>query len=201
MARATKRNFCLGILLVFLISINSNALAASSPEGFVGVPWGASRSQVKQLMNERGWERCTDSPQTEEVFKGSFNGLSGDLHFVIVGNALVEGAADPLARYPLRNSTATQREYERTIKSLTEKYGPPQKTEVNGMSYSGNNVVAWGPTAVWEFGDGVTTDKYEISVTFNSEGTNFFGMAGKQTYFVVVYKAISLRERLKNKEL
>jgi len=191
----SRISFLLAILLL-LLCFTVSAYAAPSPEGFVGVPWGASRAQVKQIMIERGWIRCTDSSPNEEVFKGAFDGMVCDLHFVMAGNFFVEGYADPLARRPIRYSGATTSAYEATVKHLTEKYGVPQNKGV--PDYHG---FTQGTAITWEFGDGVTADKYAIRIIINSEGTWFADVDGKQTYFDVVYEAISLRERLKNNNI
>jgi hypothetical protein len=174
----------------------STLYAAPAPEGFVGVPWGATRAQVKQIMSERGWIRCTDSSPNQEVFKGAFDGMACDLHFVMAGNSFVEGYADPLARLPIRHLGATQNAYESTVKRLTEKYGPPQKAG-DFDAYAST----WGPASTWEFSDGITADKYRIRVIINTEGTWFADVNGKHTYFSVVYEAISLRDRLKNRDI
>lgn len=183
------------LAIICVILLTTTLYAAPAPEGFVGVPWGATRAQLKQIMSERGWIRCTNSPPTQEVFKGSFDGMACDLHFVMVGNSFVEGYADPLARFPLRNFGVTKNAYESTVKRLTEKYGPPQKTEPDAYAST------WGPATTWEIGDGVISDKYRIRVILNRDGTWFSDVNGEHTYFCVVYEAISLRDRLKNRDI
>ena len=191
-----KRRIVLLFGILLLMCFTVSAYAAAAPEGFVGVIWGASRSQVKQMMLERGWTRYTDSSPNEEVFKGAFDGMAGDIHFLMAGDSFVEGYADPLARLPVRNMGATRSAYAATVKHLTEKYGTPQKVGV--PDYHG---FTQGNAVIWEFGDGVTNDRYTIRVIINSEGTWFSDVEGKQTYFDVVYEAISLRERLKNQNI
>ena len=184
------------VFSLILMCFNVSAYATPSPEGFVGVTWGASRAQIKQIMSERGWIRCTNAPLTEEVFKGAFDGRTCDLHFVMVGDSFVEGYANPLARLPIRNIWATRSAYESTVKHLTEKYGSLQKPGVPDC-----HDFTEGTAIIWEFGDGVTVDKYAIRTIINNDGTWFADADGKQTYFDVVYEAISLRERLKNQNI
>lgn len=194
-----KRLYGLCLLLTFCCLLWAAPLQAASPEGFVGVPWGASRAQVKQLMSERGWLQHANSHADEEAFKGAFDGHEGDLHFAMAGNAFVEGSAIPLARFPTRAFASTKHAYEATVQHLSQKYGPPTKTGFD--SFSVGHMLVWGQTTSWEFGDGITADQYRIRVILNSEGTWFSDVDGQHTYFAVIYEAVSLRERLKKQNI
>ncbi len=171
------------IVLSLVFLMYSTSYAAPAPEGFVGVPWGATRAQVKQTMSERGWMRLTTDSPASEAFRGAFNGMPGQLEFVFAGESFVEGKADLLARVPERNISFTAKKYEETVKILTEKYGPPNDGE-----------------ACWKIVDDNTGDKYTITVLFF--GIGFYdtmdGMREKHTSFSVTYTAESLKKRLRN---
>ena len=183
-------------LVICLLLGTSVISAAPIPEGFVGVPWGSSQAQIRQMMGERNWIKLTTSNPNEEVFKGSFDGKPCELHFVMLGNSFVEGYAFPLARLPMKNINFIKQEYESTVKDLMEKYGQPQQTGIVD-SYK----ITYGPTTTWEFVDGVTFEKYTIRVIQMKEGIWFSDTDGEQLYFIAVYEAVSLRDRLKNKDL
>lgn len=185
-----KRKFA-AILTVCLLLSAVSVYAAPYPEGFVGVPWGASRSEIAQKMNEMGWMKLTGRNPDEVIYKGAFDGNPCELRFVMAGNSLVEGYAMPIARLPVRNVTATKYTYESIVKHLKEKYGPP--TDAGEGPYRA--------VTTWEFGDGATADKYRIQVMFDKEGTWFSDVDGLHTYIRVDYTAVSLGERLKKSQL
>lgn len=165
--------------------------SAPVPEGFVGLPWGASRNQIMEKMNAHGWIKLSGRSPDEAIFKGAFDGNACELHFVMAGNSLVKGYATPIARFPVRDKAATRYVYESIVKHLKEKYGP-QTDRWEGPEIA---------MTVWEFGDGVTTDKYKIEVMFNKEGTWFSDVDGEYTSIQVDYMAITLSERLKKQNL
>jgi hypothetical protein len=135
--------------------------------------------------------KLTGSSFDEAIFRGAFDGNACELHFVMASNSLVKAYAMPIARFPVRNVAATRYAYESIVKHLREKYGPPtDEGEGPGIAMT-----------IWEFGDGVTTDKYKIQVMFNKEGTWFSDVDGKYTYIQVDYTAVTLGERLKNQNL
>jgi len=166
------------VLLCCTVSVSS---ASPVPEGFVGVPWGASRAQVVRIMSERGWQRLNGAAPTQEAFNGAFNGMPGQLTFVFAGESFVEGRAELLARVPERSMAFTAKKYEETVKDLTEKYGQSN----NGSS-------------CWKITDTTTGDEYSIFALYL--GMGFYdtvdGMKEKHTSFSVTYTADSLRKRL-----
>lgn len=183
-------------LIIYVLLGTSVSSATPIPEGFVGVPWGSSQAQITQIMSERNWIKLTTSNPNEEVFKGFFDGKSCELHFVMLSNSFVEGYAFPIARFPVKNINVVKQEYESTVKHLTEKYGQPQQTGIVDI-YK----ITYGPTTIWEFVDSVTSAKYTIRVIQMRDSIWFRDADGEQLYFIAVYEAVSLRERLKNKDL
>jgi len=182
------------LLVVFTVCLllwPQSLFAAPTPEGFVGVPWGSSRSQIVQTMDQQGWVKLTGRNPDEVVFRGAFDGNPCELHFVMAGNSLVKGYAMPIARFPVRNVSAAKYVYESITKHLNGKYGPP--TDGGEGPYAA--------MAIWEFGNGATADKCKIEVMFNKEGTWFSDVQGEHVYIQVTYTAISLGERLKNQGL
>lgn len=177
--------------LISALFWTTHLYAAPAPEGFVGLPWGASRNQIMEKMNAQGWIKLSGRSPDEAIFKGSFDGNACELHFVMAGNSLVKGYATPIARFPVRDNSATRYVYESIVRHLTEKYGP----QTDGGEGPGIAMT------VWEFGDGVTTDKYKIEVMFNKEGTWFSDVDGEYTYIQVDYTALTLSERLKKQNL
>ncbi len=179
------------LCLVFLVP---SLQAAPLPEGFVGVPWGSSRARVQQILGERGWVRVNQSSPDQEVYKGSFDGMAAQLHFRLVNNSFVEGYTFALAR--MLQLQWTQASYNTTVGHLAEKYGPPHRRE------RGYYQAALGPMTAWEFVDGATQDKYSIQVVLSEDGTWFSDLDSKKYYYyMVVYRADSLSERLKRSAL
>ena len=186
-----KNKVSILVIMVFLmlIIISVPTYAAPVPDGFVGVPWGSTRMQVKQIMSERGWLRLTDAPLTKEVFKGAFNGMPGQLSFVLAGESFVEGRADFLADAPERSIVYTTMKYEETVKSLSEKYGMPIESDND----------TYLATSSWKIIDTGTTDEYSIVLLFIKEGFySTHNFQEKHVNFSVTYTAESLRKRLKN---
>jgi hypothetical protein len=182
----SKRVIFVTLFWLLLMCFAVTAYAEPVPEGFVGVPWGTTREQVRKIMSERGWLRLTGSAPTEESFNGAYNGMTGQLTFIFAGESFVEGRADFLARVPERSIAFTTKKYEETVKILTEKYGPPN----NGSS-------------TWKITDARTGDEYTMFALFIEMGfyDTMDGMKEKHTSFSVTYRADSLKKRLGRQDI
>lgn len=184
------------LLVVSVIMFSGIARAGAVPDGFLGIPWGASTEQIVKVMNERGYRQLTGATPGNLVFKGAFAGTPCQLHFSLLANSFYSASAVYCDRsdYPLR----PQSTYRQICAELSKKYGPPtdsrsDKLKANdGKEYPQEG--AW-----WDFVDSRTSDKYSIKVTF---GVTWFPNDNKGDQYVVniFYYADSLGERLEKKE-
>lgn len=169
-----------------------SAYAAQVPEGFVDVPWGASRAQVKQILSERGWKMLNDEPQ-RVASKGSFNGMNAQLTFVFEGNGLVGGMVI-MGVHPIKNIAASAYAYKNLVESLTKKYGPPNGTSEDNMTAGSR----------WNFVDTDNKDEYTISAVFTKYSAFMdpdYPANAELVGITIYYSASSLAKRLKDKGL
>lgn len=185
------------LVLVFALYVASViifpgiAKAGAVPDGFIGVPWGASRDQIVKTMNERGYQRLTAAPGKLE-FKGDFAGTPCQLTFHLLANFFIRGQAGYCEWSD--HSIGPQSTYRRIVKELSKKYGPP--TDLSTVEVK-PNVGAGFPSenALWELVDSRTSDKYRIQVSVDITFLN-----GAKYAVYIMYSARSLEERLKKKE-
>lgn len=173
------------ILAVLVVMFSGIAQAGEVPDGFMGIPWGASGDQIIKTMKERGYQR-TDNPQNTQpfAFRGAFAGAPCELNFHLTANSFHSVYAANCQWSP--NPRVPQRYFQDMVKMLSEKYGPPQSRESTGDE-----------AAHWHFIDSRTSDEYSISVWLY----RLWNVAGTRSNFVdISYDADSLRERLKKKE-
>lgn len=172
-----------------LVMFSGIARAGEVPDGFAGIPWGASHDQINKTMSQRSYRQITSEVPGGLIFKGAFAEASCQLYFNLTANSFHPGKADfcdisPDPRLP-------QATFNRIIKMLSEKYGPPR------LRQSEPEVLL--EHVSWQFIDSRSSDKYSIRVHFWHCATN--DGTGTPKYSVeVIYAADSLRERLKKKE-
>jgi len=177
---------------LLLMCLAVPAYAAQVPDGFAGVPWGASRAQVKQILSERGWKMVNDEPQ-RVASKGSFNGINAQLTFSFEGNGLVGGTVI-MGVQPIKNISASAYAYKNLVESLTKKYGPPSGTSEDNLTANSG----------WSFVDTDTKDEYTILAMFTKYSSFMdpdYPANAELVGVTVCYSASSLAKRLKDKGL
>lgn len=201
--KKTRARYPVVVLALFVMSVvtfSGIAQADTVPDGFIGVPWGASIEQIIKTMNERGYQQLTESPLVgglppgELVFRGAFAGTPCQLTFKLVANSFYSAEAMGCARSD--HPVMPQDTYRQIVNELSEKFGPPQehwsKNEINNGIEIPYEKTAWGLV------DSKTSDKYSIEVDFT--GTWFTDTEGVQYAIFIDYRADSLGKRLKMKE-
>jgi len=112
------------VLLMVLVLSALPAYAAPPLDGFIGVPWGASRQQVQKAMEERGFtllEQRADG--IVDTYRGTFTGQPAELKFQYEKNAYFAGTATFLH---IKGSFDASMAYYYELKGLlTAKYGTP----------------------------------------------------------------------------
>ncbi len=131
------------ILFSLVLMCCTVSVSAASPavDGFIGVPWGASRQQVRQAMEERGFtllEQRADG--IIDTYQGTFTGQPAELKFQYESNVFFSGEANFL--HVKGQSLDAVRAYYMELKGLlTAKYGlPAELTDAAGKT----------PVCLWE---------------------------------------------------
>lgn len=186
----------LALLTVSVVMFSGIAQAGAVPDGFAGIPWGASKDQIIKTMNERGYRQYTGTAPGQLEFKGAFAGAHCDLIFLLIANSFYWGSANSCDRFPY--PMPPQETYRRMVEMLSEKFGPPQRRResITGKTNDGREYPDW--SATWNLVDSRTSDKYSITVYFHV--TWFVDTTGDQYVVDINYSADSLEKRLKMKE-
>jgi len=179
------------ILVLAYMVLSSSPGNAAVPDGFAGVPWGATTMQIQQSMAERGWRSRPSSSPNTMGFEGSFAESNCIIWFTLEGNSLVRGSASFCALFPNLKTTALF--YDKAVSQLTEKYGQPNEKQ--------DVLPAGGAYVRWNFNDGATSDEYTITARLDSDGVWTTNRPGKSMYFDVYYEAVSLSKRLKKSQI
>ena len=184
------------LALLSVVLFSGIAQAGAVPEGFMGVPWGASKAQVIKAMSEQGCQQIThpqfSSPDTL-VFNGSFAGASCPIiYFSFIRNSFYEGKANYCNKSP--NPAWPQVTYKNIVDMLSEKYGPPtnRSSETERTNDGKEHPLL---STIWNFVDNRSSDKYFIIVSCHVGW--FRDTTGDQYMVDVYYRASSLEERLK----
>ena len=134
----TRVSIVLPVLLV--LTLINGASAFEDPDGFRGLPWGASEEQMR--TNVGGW--CEDYLSTDR--------WAGDRHCKI---ELAIGGIGVWARYTFRadkfvcvNLTFPSKDFEQLVAIFVERYGPPTSTtdepyKTQGGLQSTNRSLKW----------------------------------------------------------
>lgn len=195
MTKAPWLAVVMSLLTVSSFAFAGLAKAGAVPDGFIGVPWGASADQVKQIMNERGYTQLKGSATGLLVFKGAFAGVPCQLLFYLIANSFYSGTAEICSRsgYALR----PQSTYKQTVDMLSEKYGPPQTRQSRKLK-DNNGKEHPQEGAQWTLTDSKTSDSFTIRADF---GVTWFMDDTRDQYVADFhYSADSLHKRLKTKE-
>ena len=81
------------LLAVSVVMFSGIAPAGEVPDGFIGIPWGASRDQIIKTMNERGYRQLTGTGPGQLAFRGAFAGTSCELVFSLTASSFTSGSA------------------------------------------------------------------------------------------------------------
>lgn len=187
---------------VFMAGLFVGASHAAVPDGFLGVPWGASRDQIIKTMNERGFTTqgaigSADRPPSTLVFRGAFADQACQLEFYLMSNALYKGRASHLGL--LQPPGAQLALYRQMVKQIGVKYGPPQSDNVQEDKTNTGEIWRAGK-AEWNFTDGEAAEKYKIGIDLIPPVMYFSNYNKSLGYVFITYTAVSLEERLKMKE-
>lgn len=173
---------------------------AAVPDGFLGIPWGASRDLIVKTMNERGYRQLTGGSRIEGedpgilYFKGAFAGAPCQLSFSLLANSFyAERAICSLSAWP----GVPQGTFRTISEMLSSKYGPPQGRNSDKMKLNDGRELP-RESVFWDLVDSRTSDKYTIQVEFRVAW--IAGVTGDQWSVNVSYSADSLYERLKKVE-
>jgi hypothetical protein len=174
-----------------LLLTQSISYAGAVPNGLAGVPWGATREQVKKIMIEKGFKQENATPFSNEpsaglVFYGSFANRMCYLEFTFIGNSFYFGTVR-VESWALQPVLGT---FDHFVSIVTDKYGVPEKRE----SFEGLTKGIKMQHAEWTFRDNASLDVYTIRATtidaiFVNDRTLYT--------FLMVYEAKSLGNRLK----
>jgi hypothetical protein len=112
----------LALLAVSVVMFSGVAWADGTCEGFVGVPWGASKEQVQAAMANKGFPLIEHWTSDCDVYRGTFAGYPAELKFFFEKNVFYSGRAEFLDR----TSTEPQQAglvYEEIKRLFQAKYG------------------------------------------------------------------------------
>ena len=196
------------IIIGFLVAIFLNGFfagiscGAPYPEGFVGIPWGASRDQVVKVMNERGFTTegtvsSQDQPASTLLYRGAFDGQPCQLEFYFSSNAMFKGRASHLGL--LQPAGAQLALYRQLVNLVSAKYGLPQADKIQEDKTNTGEIWRFGK-AEWLFTVGEAPDKYRIEADLIPPVMYFSKYNKSLGYIFITYTAVSLEERLKFKE-
>jgi hypothetical protein len=178
------------------------AYAAPVPEGFAGVPWGATRQQVFDVMKERGFTTqgtiaSAGLPPGSLVFRGTFDGVPCQLEFYLQNNALYAGQATHMGLFT--GHVNLQGIYKQVVGQLGGKYGPP---EYDARNEYGKGERSW--RAGWNLADDATGDKFAIGVVLDIPGATYYSNAPNpnkpEPSVTIAYTAVSLKAKLQKRD-
>lgn len=114
-------------MALFLFSGVVFAGEAATVDGFIGVPWGASRQEVQKAMEERGFKLLEHGADVVlDYYLGTFTGQPAELVFMYQKELFISGEANFL--HVKGQSLDAARAYYLELKGmLTAKYGPPSQ--------------------------------------------------------------------------
>jgi len=186
------------LFVVSVVMFSGIAQAGAVPDGFAGVPWGASKDQIIKTMNEQGYRQITCEEGDSLCFRGSFLSVTCiKLIFSLHSNSFCSGFAVGCARSEYHRPT--QRTFEEMVNILSEKYGPPQSRQ-SGKTENPNCAGCPTELAGWDFVDS-RSDKYRISIRLEPSSFYYTNEEKKRRVDILIwYEAESLRKRLEKKE-
>lgn len=186
------------LTVCFLLVMQTASHAGPVPDGLAGVPWGATRAQVKKIMSENGFKQedalpFSNEPSPNLVFYGSLANTMCYLEFTFKGNSFCYGR---VTVKKLEDYQTVLAECNHFIEVLTDKYGMPDERKTYQSDSPGNPIMPYG--VKWRLRDGASSDEYTIEA---STGDGCYWTVGTNTWriieFSLTYFAKSLENRLK----
>ncbi len=164
-------------------------------EGYLGIPWGASREQIVEFMNGQGYQQRSGASSDTLTFEADFEGTPCDVVFLTKADSFYEVTAVAVARsnYPWE----TTKTVDRIRAELSNEYGPRQERKTWAEEFNEGLSVPH-VQEIWNLVDSRTQDKYTIKIDFH--GTYFADMEGLVYVVDVTNTADSLYERLSKKD-
>jgi hypothetical protein len=174
-------------ILVMALFLFSGIVFAGEPatvDGFIGVPWGASRQVVQKAMEERGFtllEQRADG--VRDKYRGTFTGQPAELEFHYQNDFFISGEANFL--HVKGQSLDAARAYYLELKGmLTAKYGPPSQELI---PYGGKTDVV----SLWEELPTTATPPSQVTIQARYGqvfyGTGYLGDGGYLATGVTVW--------------
>ena len=167
-----RKLFCAVLILSVLLATQIPSYAQRpAVDGFLGVPWGASKAQVQAAMAKKGFTLLEHRGDSGDVYWGPFNVIRdypATFDFIFEDNVFYAVNVQILPSQKAENPYRLVMDWHWSVyQALKEKYGPPDEwaapiEDINGMhahhAYQWENI----PTTVTPPG------KVTISINSNS---------------------------------
>ena len=164
----TKTFYLIIVLVLLAVSdaIFSGIVRADEvPDGFAGIPWGASRATVEKAMAERYYPKDSDSKADVYIYQGEFAGYKAWLIFRFTNNKVYEGAA--LFLWHEASRDLIDRYFNEFEVQLIKKYGNPR------LLYRAEGGEDWKPwNDEWEIINSNTTIHLVLSKQYEYKDHN-----------------------------
>ena len=119
-----RKLFCAVLILsVLLLTQIPSYAQRPAVDGFLGVPWGASKAQVQAAMAKKGFALLKQVSAEEDVYQGTFAGHPAELTFYYKKNVFYCGSA---FLQPGGENVVESTYYE-MVELCKAKYGRPDK--------------------------------------------------------------------------
>jgi len=127
------------LLLIWCAMFSGIAWSAekATADGFVGVPWGAGRSQVAEIMKEKGFTIITDKAKDlydAEIYRGTFADQPAHLYFHYNGRDFFDSGWAILLPFQGQEVNVAMAGYYSIMSLFKAKYGPFDK-EIAGEQF------------------------------------------------------------------
>jgi len=183
------------LTVCFLFVLQAASHAGQVPDGLAGVPWGATRDQVKKIMIEKGFKQeeampFSNLPSPGLVFYGPLANRMCYLEFMFKGNAFDYGS---IAGKSYNYETVLET-YNYFVKLVTAKYGIPQEQKCIRTTTG----ACGSYFTKWKFVDNASSDVYAIDSGAAAPVADMYESSGKPIYdFFFNFSAVSFGNRLK----
>jgi len=138
------------LLVMSVVMCSGIVRADQGPDGFIGIPWGASREVVEKEMAERHFPKDSNWKIDYYIYDGSFAGYPAYLIFHFENNKFVDGGAGLIEVFHSINdgtgyNLLADKYFSILEGQLIEKYGEPY------YRYKAEGKERWKPYAsYWE---------------------------------------------------
>jgi hypothetical protein len=142
-----------GAIIIFCLLMSFSKASYAAPptvDGFVGVPWGASRQQVASVMVEKGYALLQQREDgVLDRYQGTFADYPAELVFLYTKNVFYYGSAELLPARDKGMDVAMKYYYE-MAQLLTAKYGEPAKKSYGFLPGPGGKETILSRHSSWE---------------------------------------------------